>query len=83
MARRPSLRLILLELEAARELGEARGVDALFRAGWPGQQVRADSAAHRVHVVIATLRKLGLEGAIVTSGEGYALAIPVERTSES
>lgn len=79
LARRTSLRLILLELVRARETGEVRSVEELFSAGWPGQRARPESAAHRVHVAIASLRKLGLDDAIVTRGEGYTLDVSVRR----
>lgn len=80
LARRTSLRLILLDLIRAREVGEVRSVEELFAAGWPGQSARPESAAHRVHVAIASLRKLGLENAIVTRGEGYTLDASISRS---
>ena len=69
----------MLELVRARETGEVRSVEELFSAGWPGQRARPESAAHRVHVAIASLRKLGLDDAIVTRGEGYTLDVSVRR----
>jgi hypothetical protein len=80
LARRSSLRLILLELTRT---SDACSVAQLFTAGWPGQRVHPDSASHRVHVAIATLRKLGLGDAIVTRGDGYALdsALTIERVA--
>jgi predicted ATPase len=75
LARRANLRRILLALVQAHAIDPASTIDvyALFSAGWPGQQIDADSAAHRVHVAIGTLRKLGLGSALLTRSEGYAL----------
>jgi predicted ATPase/Tfp pilus assembly protein PilF len=75
LARRGSLRRILLALVRAHEAEPSAMTDAfaLFDAGWPGQHIQADSSAHRVHVAIGTLRKLGLGALLVTRSEGYAL----------
>jgi predicted ATPase len=84
LARRGSLRRILQALVAAHATDPNATIDvgALFEAGWPGQRIHADSAAHRVHVAMATLRKLGLGSVLVTRSEGYALerSLNVERT---
>jgi tetratricopeptide (TPR) repeat protein len=86
LARRGSLRRILLELVRTHETDPASaiGVAELFEAGWPDQRIRADSSAHRVHVAMATLRKLGLGDLLVTHSEGYALErnVRVERGDE-
>ena len=81
LSRRTSLRLILAELCRARETDptEVRDVNQLFEAGWPGQRVKAGSAAHRVHVAIASLRKLGLDSVLETRGDGYALGVDPTR----
>jgi hypothetical protein len=75
LARRGSLRRILLALVEAHAADPSGTIDvhALFDAGWPGQRIHGDSAAHRVHVAMATLRKLGLGSRVVTKSEGYAL----------
>lgn len=75
LARRASLRRIVLALVQAHEADPSATLDvsALFDAGWPGQRISAESSAHRVHVAIGTLRKLGLGALLVTQSEGYAL----------
>jgi predicted ATPase len=75
LARRANLRRILLALAEAHAADPSATTDvhALFSAGWPGQQIDVDSAMHRVHVAIGTLRKLGLGAVLVTRSEGYAL----------
>lgn len=75
LARRGNLRRILLALVLAHENDPAAASDvsALFEAGWPGQHINA-SSSHRVHVAMATLRKLGLGEMLVTHSEGYTLS---------
>jgi hypothetical protein len=53
----------------------------LVAVGWPGERILGPAGAHRVRVAIATLRKMGLESAIVRRGDGYGLAegLTVER----
>ncbi len=54
--------------------GGALGWEALLAAGWPGERVLPDAAAHRVRVAVSTLRKLGLRDLLRTTEEGYLLA---------
>jgi predicted ATPase len=63
--------------------GSALGWDALLAAGWPGERVLPDAAAHRVRVAVSTLRKLGLRDALRTTEAGYLLdpEIPAVRAS--
>ena len=53
----------------------------LVAVGWPGERIIGPAGAHRVRVAIATLRKMGLESAIVRRGDGYGLVegLAVER----
>lgn len=51
---------------------------ALFTAAWPGEKAIASAAAHRVRVAIATLRKMGLRGALVTTPDGYGITSDTE-----
>jgi predicted ATPase len=85
LARRGNLRRILLALARAHEAdpSAASDVAALFEAGWPDQKLNA-SSAHRVHVAMATLRKLGLGELLVTHSEGYTLSreLTVERAGD-
>jgi hypothetical protein len=54
----------------------------LLDLGWPGQNVDAEAGAQRVYWVIATLRRLGLGGCLLTRDEGYLLdpALALRRT---
>jgi len=62
------------------------GVDAatLFEVGWPGEKIRVEAAKNRLYVVIAWLRKQGLDGILVRRPGGYMLdpeiAIDVHET---
>jgi DNA-binding winged helix-turn-helix (wHTH) protein len=75
---RQALKRLLLSLAGAHSAGRKLSVDELFEAGWPGERVRRESAARRVYVAIATLRKLGLRDHIERHSEGYALVGAVE-----
>lgn len=80
---RSPLRRVLDQLVRSREdsPGEPVTVDALIRAGWPGEKIRTDAALNRVYVALATLRKQGLRDVISSAGGGYALSrgVIVER----
>ncbi|MEZ4223235.1 MAG: AAA family ATPase [Polyangiaceae bacterium] len=82
LARRGNLRRILQALLRAKDAEPpiACDVPALFEAGWPDERLNA-SSSHRVHVAMATLRKLGLAKVLVTQSEGYRLGdeVQVER----
>jgi hypothetical protein len=54
--------------------GETLSLEALVQAGWPQEQLIADSGANRAYVAIATLRKLGLRERIERREGGYRLA---------
>jgi predicted ATPase/predicted negative regulator of RcsB-dependent stress response len=75
LARRKALRGIVSALVEARlaRPGVPLSVEALVRAGWPGERVLAAAGAERVYAAIATLRRLGLRGFLVQQGEGYLL----------
>ena len=45
----------------------------LIQAGWAGERMSEASAANRLRVAIATLRKLGLRDVIVSRQGGYRL----------
>ena len=59
-------------------------VNALFRAGWPGERIHKSSAANRVRVALATLRGLGLRDVLEHNGDGYLLdpRVEIARTSD-
>ncbi|MCB9736961.1 MAG: hypothetical protein H6745_30635 [Deltaproteobacteria bacterium] len=75
IARRKALRLILGRLvdQHRASPGDGLDVEALIRAGWPGQRVLSAAGAARVYTAIATLRRLGLADLLERRGEGYAL----------
>ena len=68
-------RLLLAALARRHEAGIEQGasVSDLIEAGWPGEQMLAQSGASRVYVAIAALRKLGLRRALVRGEDGYRL----------
>jgi len=69
---RGPLKRILASL--AHTAGRTLSVRELFQAGWPGESVQEHSAARRVYVALATLRKLGLRHHIERHSEGYRLS---------
>jgi predicted ATPase len=80
LERRRAVRLILLKLVEHRlkAPGEALSPDTLLEHGWPGERVLAEAGASRVYVALATLRKLGLRGLLVSRDGGYLLDPEVE-----
>jgi predicted ATPase len=75
LARRLVLRLVAERTAAP---GKAVSRDDLFDAGWPGEKVVPYSARNRLHVAMATLRRLGLRTVLLSTDAGYLLdpAIP-------
>lgn len=76
LAGRPVLRRLLATL--AERPGRAVGRVALVDATWPGERMRADSAAARLHAAVRTLRKLGLGDALVTTDTDGDLAYALD-----
>lgn len=79
LERRRSLALLVhrLAVERLAKPGATLGAAELFAAAWPGEKAIASAAAHRVRVAIATLRKMGLRDALVTTPDGYAFSASV------
>ena len=74
LARRGPLRRILVALvDAHAKEHAAIGVHDMVEAGWPGETLTADSGTARVYTAIRTLRRLGLEGWLLTRDDGYLL----------
>lgn len=75
LARRGPVRRILKAL-VERHASDKRplGVSEVLERGWPGQTVPYESGAMRVYTAVRTLRRLGLEGLLITRDEGYLLA---------
>jgi hypothetical protein len=71
--RAPRLMLVALARARLATPGESLTVQALFEVGWPGQAIRADSAAHRVYVALSTLRARGLRDVLIGGAGGYHL----------
>lgn len=74
-SRRGPLRRVLLALVEARldEPGRALSAVEVQAAGWPGEKMYPESGAARVYMAVRRLRELGLEAALLTRDEGYAL----------
>lgn len=86
LGRHRSLGRMLRALVSVRDGPEGTiDVDGLFEAGWPGEQIAADSARNRVHVNLAKLRTLGLRDVIQRADGGYRLdpALPLNRAPDS
>ncbi len=74
LRRRKAHRRILHELAGRYEAGgEPLDVYEAFELGWPGESAEPDVAAERVYWVVGVLRRLGLEGVLLTSDAGYYL----------
>ena len=73
--RRPSLQRILARLvEVYRhETGKPVSVHELMESGWPGEIMIRESGNERVYTAIRTLRRMGLEGILLTRDGGYML----------
>ena len=75
LLRQRSLLRIFLALvdEAERAPGRALTQLEVLARGWPGEKMRADSGAMRVYTSIRRLRRSGLQGILLTRGDGYLL----------
>lgn len=45
----------------------------LVESGWPGENIQPKAAKNRLHVALCTLRKMGLQDALITTPTGYML----------
>jgi predicted ATPase/Tfp pilus assembly protein PilF len=81
LQRRGALSRILRALVDRRPLSAttALSIDALLGAGWPGERVEPEVGATRVYNAIQRLRRLGLDGVLITRDDGYLLdpAVPI------
>jgi predicted ATPase len=75
VAKREPLRRILVHLLVRREGAPSRAVAAseLVAAGWPGERMAEGAASNRLRNAIATLRRMGLKGALLTRSDGYMI----------
>jgi predicted ATPase len=76
LARKPLLRRLLLALSERRvsHPGESLSNRELFAIGWPGENLDYGVLRNRLHVALASLRRLGLREALQRTSEGYRLA---------
>lgn len=76
LASRETLRGIVAALADAlrRDPDASVSADALIAAGWPESRSTTKSAKNRLHVALATLRKLGLAHHLERTEAGYRLA---------
>ena len=63
---------------SAEEAGEPVDLDTLFQASWDDHNIRPDAAAHRVHVTLGRLRKMGLKDLITTLDVGWMIPVGIE-----
>ncbi len=74
LVRRRAVRRVLARLAAASERGEGPlSWQTLHEAGWPDLSASDEGARNRTYTAVWTLRTLGLEANIETSGDGYRL----------
>jgi predicted ATPase len=74
LTRRGPLRKILCALARAHAEAKAFDVYGLIEAGWPGEFVSTEAGAARVYAAVKSLRRLGLEGILITRDDGYVLS---------
>ncbi|MBK8256415.1 MAG: tetratricopeptide repeat protein [Polyangiaceae bacterium] len=82
--RGPARRLLIALVERQRESpGAGVSLNELQKAGWPGEQMAAASAANRIYVALHQLRSLGLSDKVIRTKDGYLLdpTLPVYNTT--
>jgi hypothetical protein len=59
-------------------------LQALVASGWPEESIQPKAARTRVHTAVYTLRRMGLQGILVTREDGYLLdpELPLERRDQ-
>lgn len=75
LARRGPIRRILDALVELHLSGDEKALDVntVVAVGWPGENVPTEAGATRVYTAIRTLRRMGLEGVLLTRDEGYLI----------
>lgn len=83
--RRGGPRLILQALVDShlRDPKASLGVDDLFAAGWPGENISIESGRRRAYTAVNTLRNLGLADVLQTTDDGYRIAPDVHCSRSS
>jgi FHA domain len=83
LGRRGALRLLLAALIDRRlqASGTALSMAEMIAVGWPDERIGIESAQARVYTSVQRLRALGLDGVLITRGDGYLVdpAIDVRR----
>ncbi len=76
LRQRSSLRGILEALIERHRSAPGQGLPlaALQQAGWPGESIRAEAAANRIHVALSRLRQSGLREVLLRTSAGYHFA---------
>ncbi len=84
LSRRAPLRAIAHFLIERRKTDPGQGctLDELVAAAWPDERMSPASAANRVYVAIATLRKGGLKDLLQSGDGGYAIAPTVNVSTD-
>lgn len=73
--RRTLIRIFLRLIEERIERpNESLPLQTIIETGWPGEKLIPHSATTRAYVAISTLRRLGLEEALVSRSGGYLLS---------
>lgn len=78
LSTRHLLRRLFLRICDAAEASTSVTSNDLIEAGWPDERMTFDSAQSRLYSAIRNLRKLGLEGEIVTKESGYAISADID-----
>jgi predicted ATPase len=82
LGRRRPLRRVLALLAKSRieHPGKPIPQAQLIATAWPGERIMPEAALNRLRVALHALRRLGLEGVLVTHADGYLLdaAAPLE-----
>lgn len=75
LLRHGPMRRLLEHLVAMRlaQPGVATSADGLLEAGWPGERMRHSAGLLRVYSIVRRLRRLGLQGLLITRDDGYLL----------
>ena len=74
LSTRAVLQRVLFALLEAKLSGQGTLTrDQVADAGWPGEQIAPKTRVNRVHVAIATLRKLGFQDVIASSRGAYSI----------
>ncbi len=87
MGRKAVLRRVFARLlqERVASPGHEVGPQELVETAWPDDRSDADALTNRLYVAIHGLRKLGLDGVLLSRGDGYMLdpTVPIEGIAQA